>query len=176
MQILLCGEPHVGIGPQLPPWKQNLKFNKLERFNFCSTWFSLKIDREVVNEQNDQTMAISGNRELELILFGLKNTLIELRLGEWLYDELLIYIAEICKEVEVLEINSSLVTDKSIVEILRKLKYLRFLDLSGCPNFLGTAFSDALEVLASDKIRHITLGPEFNGRSMQVAKSKIHSK
>lgn len=129
-----------------------------------------------MNEQNDQTVAISGNRELELIFFGLKNTLIEVHFGEWMYNDLLIYIAEICKDIEIIEINSTQITDISIVEILRKLKFLRFIDLSGCPNFIGTAFSDALEVLASDKIRQITLGIDFKDEGIRVAKSKIHSK
>ena len=77
--------------------------------------------------------------------FGLKDTLIELRLGEWAYNDLVIYIAEICKQIEIIELNSTIVIDSSIVELLRKLKFLRVLDISGCPNVIGTAFSDAQE-------------------------------
>ena len=89
----------------------------------------------------------------------------------------MIYIAEICKELENVEINSEQVTDKGICEILKKSKFLRFLDISGCPNFVGVAFADSQEMLASDKIRKITLGPTFIGaHAMRSAKDRIHSK
>jgi hypothetical protein len=174
LQLHLCGDPPIAVGPPKPDRRK--KFAKLERLNFCSTWFSIDVDRDAVDEQNDQAIAVTGNRDLELIFFGLKNTLIEIRLGEWAYNDLVIYIAEICKQLEIVEINSTSVNDSSILELLRKLKYLRFLDISGCPNVIGTAFADAQEVLASDKIRQITLGPEFNGQKMATAKARIHSK
>lgn len=63
--------------------------------------------REVVDAQNDQTMSLTGSNELELILFGLKDTLKEIHLGNWAFDDLIIYMAEICKFLEVIEINSN---------------------------------------------------------------------
>ena len=68
----------------------------------------------------------------------------EVQLGQWAYDDLIIYISEICKSLENIEINSDQVTDVSITQILRKCSHLRFLDISGCDNFQGTAFSDAI--------------------------------
>jgi len=95
LQLHLCGDPPNVMGPPNP--NRRKKFSKLERLNFCSTWFSVDIDRDAINEQNDQAIAVTGNRDLELIFFGLKNTLIEIRLGEWAYNDIIIYIAEICK-------------------------------------------------------------------------------
>ena len=50
-----------------------------------------------------------------MIFFNLRTTLTEVHLGEWAYDDLITYIAEICKKIEVIEINSSKVTDTSIL-------------------------------------------------------------
>lgn len=152
------------------------KFTKLEAFDFCSTWFPLDFAREVIDEQNDHALSFTGNRDVELIYFALKNQLIQLHLGQWAYDGLVIYLVEICKELEVVEINSDQVTDKSIAELLKKLKYLRVLDLAGCPNLVGVAFSDASELLASDKIRKIVLGSAFRGHSMQIVQDRVHAK
>lgn len=115
------------------------KFKKLERFQFCPSYYDFKIDVERIDEVNDQRT----NREVELIFFNLKSTLIEISIGKWAYDDFIIYVAEICKELENLEINSEQVTDKSVAEVLKKCQHLRFLDISGCPNFVGTAFADA---------------------------------
>ena len=60
-----------------------------------------------MDAQNDQTMSLTGSNELELILFGLKDTLKEIHLGNWAFDELIIYMAEICKLLEEIEINSN---------------------------------------------------------------------
>ena len=48
------------------------KFTKLEMFNFCSTWFDFTVWKDVIDEQNDQALAITGNRDLEMIFFNLK--------------------------------------------------------------------------------------------------------
>ena len=52
-------------------------------------------------------MSLTGSNELELILFGLKDTLKEIHLGNWAFDDLIIYMAEICKLLEEVEINSN---------------------------------------------------------------------
>lgn len=132
-----------------------------------------------MDAQNDQAIAVTGNRFIELMFFNLKATLLEIHIGQWAYDDLIIYVSEICKELETVEINSANVTDKSITEMLKKLKYLRFLDLSGCNNFVGVSFAEAMESeagLGSPKIRQITLGPSFQGSDLRAIKLRIHSK
>jgi hypothetical protein len=47
-----------------------------------------------------------------------------------------------CKGLEKLEINSDLVTDASIAEVLKKMNQLRHLDISACHQFNGIAFSN----------------------------------
>ena len=66
-------------------------------------------------------MSVAGSRELELLFFGLKNTLRVLHLGYYIYDEMLVYIAEMCKGLEKVEINSESVTDRGISPLLIKL-------------------------------------------------------
>ena len=70
-----------------------------------------------------------------------------------------------------------------MLQILRKSKCLKVLDLAGCPNFLGTAFADAVVVedgqttqtMASSSIRKIILGSEFtNGHAIKSARERIH--
>lgn len=61
---------------------------------------------EVPNESNDQMISVAGSRELELITFSMKNNLRILSLGDYIYDDLMNYIGEMCKNVEKLEINS----------------------------------------------------------------------
>jgi hypothetical protein len=75
----------------------------------------------------------------------MKANLIEINIGQWAYDDLVIYMSEICKELENIEINSDQVTDASILQILKKCKYLRFLDVSGCDKFNGLAFTEAIQ-------------------------------
>jgi hypothetical protein len=48
------------------------------------------------------------------MLFSLRTNLIEINLGHWAYDDLIIYMSEICKELENIEINSDQVTDTSV--------------------------------------------------------------
>lgn len=105
-------------------------------------------------------MTMTGSRELEMILFGLKETLIEIHLGQWAYDDLIIYMAEMCKKLEIIEINSDHITDTSVTAIFRKSKYLKVLDVAGCPNFVGGSFADAKEEdgLAALNLRRICLG------------------
>jgi hypothetical protein len=56
-------------------------------------------------------VAVAGSRELELMFFNMKNNLRYLVLGQYAYNELLVYLAELCKSIEKLEINSDNVTD-----------------------------------------------------------------
>lgn len=70
---------------------------QLQKLNFCSTWYTLKLPKEAVDNQNDQTDSITGCREIEMIFFGLGSRLIELHIGQWAYDELIIYVSNMCK-------------------------------------------------------------------------------
>ena len=94
-------EPIIEVKPR------HLKFIKLTALDLCSTNYSLKIPKENIDEQHDQQVALTGCRDLELIFFELKSTLKEVHLGQWAFDELLIYISEICKQIEILEVNSA---------------------------------------------------------------------
>jgi hypothetical protein len=83
---------------------------------------------------------VSGSRELERVIWGLKNTIRHLTLGNYLWDDIVVYIGEICKHLEVLQINSQHVTDGSLSHVLKKCAKLSALDFSGCTNFCGLAF------------------------------------
>ena len=72
----------------------------------------------------------------------LKGSLVELRLGDFLWDELIIYIAEMCKELEVVEFNSRTITDYGIAHLLKRAEFLNALDVSACPEFTGRCFWD----------------------------------
>ena len=77
-----------------------------------------------------------------MIFFSLKASLTHLYLGDYIWDEIVIYIAEMCKELELVEFNSSKLTDYAISHLLRRAEHLNALDVSGCSNFTGLAFAD----------------------------------
>jgi len=52
---------------------------------------------------------------------------------------MLIYIAEMCGQVEKLEVNSEAVSDRSITQVFIKMTQLKYIDISACPNVLGVA-------------------------------------
>ena len=80
----------------------------IERLALCPTYHPLNVDVAMINNQLSASNAtISGSKELEQILFKLRGSLVEVRLGDYIWDDLVIYMAELCKELEVLEINSS---------------------------------------------------------------------
>lgn len=70
---------------------------------------------------------------------------------------MLIYIAEMCKGLEKLEINSDQVTDRGITQILIKLTSLKYIDLSACPNFTGLALFEANEHFGAKDLRRFVL-------------------
>ena len=63
---------------------------------------------------------MAGCREVEQLFFRLKNTLVKLNLGDYIWDDLLIYIAEMCKEIETLELNSQSISDAGVNHILKR--------------------------------------------------------
>lgn len=84
------------------------QLRNIERLALCATYYPLKLDVAAINNQLVASNAtISGCKELEQIIFRLKGSLVELRLGDFIWDDLLIYIAELCKELEIVELNSS---------------------------------------------------------------------
>ena len=119
------------------------KFRNLERLSLCATYFPLKLDiAEINNEVSHTNLAVSGSRELEIIIFSLKASLTHLYLGDYIWDEIVIYIAEMCKELELVEFNSTRLTDAAISHLIRRTEHLKALDVSGCTNFTGMAFAD----------------------------------
>lgn len=126
----------------------------------CSTYFPLQINVQLPDPANNQQISVAGSRELELMFFGLKNNLRILNLGYYIYDEMLVYIAEMCKGIEKLEINSEHVTDRGITPILIKLQALKHIDLSACPNFTGLALFEAGEHYGAKDLRRFVLALE----------------
>lgn len=79
---------------------------------------------------------------MEALFFTLRNTLTRLNLGNFVWDDLIIYIAEMCKKLEVLELNSSKLSDASVNHVLKRAIGLKVLDVSGLIEFTGMAFTE----------------------------------
>ena len=112
------------------------KLKSLERLDLCSTWHPLfaKVS------ENEDGLDVSGSREFERVFWSLRPTLKELRLGNFMWDDMLVYVAEMCRNLEVFQINSQECTDGSINHMIRKCTKLRALDVSGLVKFVGLAF------------------------------------
>lgn len=116
---------------------------------------------------------MAGSRELELLMFNFKNNLRVLSLGQYLYDELLDFIAEMCsKKLEKLEINSDQITDRSLVTVLRKMSELKYLDISGCPNITGEALCSVTE-FGCTQLRRFICGFAYGSYEAQKVKEKL---
>jgi hypothetical protein len=50
-----------------------------------------------------------------------------------------------CKELELIQLNSTQVTDGSICHLLKRAQHLKSVDLSGCTLFSGLAFAEVDE-------------------------------
>jgi len=73
-----------------------------------------------------------------------------------LWDDIVIYIAELCKELEIVEFNSKEVSDVAISHLLKRAEHLTTLDVAGCPRFTGLAFSDVdSETLKCHKLKWV---------------------
>ena len=127
--------------------------------SLCATYYPLKLEvAEINNELRMENLAVSGSRELEMIIFKLKPSLTHLHLGNYIWDEFVIYIAEMCKELEHVEINSTKITDAAISHLLRRTEHLRALDVAGCTNFTGLAFADCTqETFKATKLKFVQL-------------------
>jgi hypothetical protein len=71
----------------------------------------------------------------------LKGTLKRIKLGNYIWDDFLIYVAEVCRGIEVLEINSDAISDGAIAHLLKRSEHLVALDVSLCKQFTGLAFA-----------------------------------
>ena len=65
-----------------------------------------------------------------------------MHLGDYIWDELLVFLAEMCKELEIVELNSRLITDSGLAHLLKRAEHLSALDVSACPEFTGRCFWD----------------------------------
>ena len=59
----------------------------------CSTWFPL--DLKMADDDNG--VDVTGARDFEKIIWALKTSLTHLHIGNYVWDDLLIYIGEMCK-------------------------------------------------------------------------------
>ena len=71
----------------------------------------------------------------------LKGTLKRIKLGNYIWDDFLIFVAEVCKGIEVLELNSDVIGDGAIAHLLKRAERLVALDVSLCKQFTGLAFA-----------------------------------
>lgn len=121
---------------------------------------------------HDDGIAISGSREIERIIFNLKGSLTQLTLGDYIWDDILIYIAEMCKELEIVSIYSKKITDGSISHLLKRAEHLTALDLSGVSEFMGLAFSDVeQDTLKSTKLKWCQVN--LSGHEMMMARERL---
>ena len=149
------------------------RLRNLERLSLCATYFPLQLDiAEIDNEVSHTNLAVSGSRELEIIFFCLKASLTHLYLGDFIWDEMVIYIAEMCKEIELIEFNSTKLTDAAISHLIRRAEHLKALDVSGCSNFTGLAFADCTqETFKATKLKWVQLN--LLGHELQMAKDRL---
>ena len=133
------------------------ELKSIERLTLCPGYHPLNLDIAMIDNQLSANNAtISGSRELEQILFKLRGSLVEIRLGNYIWDDLIIYMAELCKEIEVLEFNSDTLSDAAISHVLKRSEHLTTLDVAGCTRFTGLAFADVTtETLKAKKLRYV---------------------
>ena len=147
----------------------------LERLTLCPTYYPLRIEVAAIDNQLAASNAtISGSRELEQIIFRLKGSLVELRLGNYIWDDLLIYIAELCRELEIVEFNSNEISDAGISHLLKRAEHLTTLDLAGCQKFTGLAFTDVdSETIRCKKLRWVQANLTLH--ELQMAQTRLQN-
>ena len=62
----------------------------------------------------------------------LKGGLKQVKLGNYIWDDFLIFMAEVCKGIEVLEVRSDVISDAAIAHLLKRAERLTALDISQC--------------------------------------------
>ena len=89
----------------------------------------------------DTELEVSGAKDFERVVWLLKGSLTHLHLGNYIWDDLFVYVAEMCKELELVQINSTQITDLALCHLLKRSEHLKNLDVSGCTSFSGLAFA-----------------------------------
>ncbi len=98
LQIVKFNQRKEGVAELL----HLMKFKALSKLNLCSTWFPLNLKMA----EDDNGVDVSGSRDFEKIIWALRPTLTQINLGNYVWDDLVIYIGEMCKLLEVVTINS----------------------------------------------------------------------
>jgi hypothetical protein len=115
---------------------------------------------------------MAGCREVELMFFRMKNSLLRLNLGDYITDELIVYIAEMCRGLETLELNSRSLSDYAVSHVTKRAENLKCLDVSGLTEFTGMAFTDVNEEnFVSKKLQLVKLN--LTGHELTVVKDRI---
>ena len=96
LQIVKFNQTKPGVASELLPLG---KLKKLERLNLSSTWFPLDLKR---NEPDTDAAEVSGARDFERIIWLVKGTLKNLQIGNYIWDDLFVYLATMCKQIELL--------------------------------------------------------------------------
>jgi hypothetical protein len=79
----------------------------------------------------DTELEVSGAKDFERVLWLLKGSLTHLHLGNYIRDDLFVCVAEMCKELELVQINSTQITDHALSHLLKRSEHLKNLDVSG---------------------------------------------
>ena len=122
--------------------------------------------------EDDNGTDVSGSRDFEKIFWALRGSLTQLSIGNYIWDDLIIYIGEICKELEVVQINSALVTDGSILHMIIMSKLFKALDVSGCVKFCGISFQQVdQENFNATKLKWLQVNLDVH--EMQMLKERV---
>lgn len=54
-------------------------------------------------------------------------------------------MAEVMRNIQVIEINSEKINDSGLTILIKRCLQLRILDIAGCPNICGIGFEDAMK-------------------------------
>ena len=84
---------------------------------------------------------------------------------------MLIYISEMCRGLEKLEVNSELVTDVGLTQVLIKMTQLKYLDVAACPNFTGLALFNCAEFYGAKELKRFVLA--LQGYEKQRVQEKL---
>ena len=145
----------------------------IKTLNLCFTSYPLVCEiSDTSEEASFMNSAISGSRELEQIFFCLKPTLTHIKLGDYIWDDFVIYMAEVCKNIEIVEFNSRQITDSAISHLLKRAEHLTALDVALCNQFTGLAFADVdLETFKSKQLRWCKLS--LIGHELKMAQERL---
>lgn len=75
----------------------------METLSLCPTWWPLKVK---LTDDDGSGLDITGSQEFERVIWSLKLSLKSLYLGNYMWDDMLVYICEMCKNLEQIRLNS----------------------------------------------------------------------